>query len=176
MSIFESKLQARVVRNMVLGSDRFYRPTKKKLRLFTSTGREILYPYHVLVNHGIIMKPRRKSFLFSKASLRSRNRSSLSGIEEDDSDFSRLKTTCDNFIFGEKWAYFEKWPIPQIYASNLSGKKKLLAFSMSFNEPDYFEDPFSNPNSSSISLSRSTTVSWWLIVLNCLFLFYALCD
>lgn len=158
LSLFNSKIQGRVVRNIILDSDRFYQPDKRKLRLFTSTGREIFYPYHILVEYGIILKPRRKSFLFSKPkTLRSQ---SLTDIEEL-TDHEKIVTACDNFIFAEKWAYFEKWPMPQVYATNLSGNKCLRSFSINFTNPN--RDRVSN-SKRSVSISSSSTVSCYTYI------------
>lgn len=113
--------QERIVYGIIFDSEMFYQPTKRKLKMFTSTGTKIIYPRSTVGGGGVaaddlkIIK-KNKSFLHSKS-----QQSNASGGGEREklwrfhqklkliiqSHYSDLKKSCTDLIFAEKFSYFE---------------------------------------------------------------------
>lgn len=108
-SLFDAKLLSHTVAHMILDSDRFYRPNRQPLRLYTSTGRRIYYPKHVLkkfgVDEGVHVKNR--SFLHSH-SVATTTTSSYHEVEDAarQSELKRVAYTTEKFLLFERQSLF----------------------------------------------------------------------
>lgn len=104
--------QERIVNGIIFDSEIFYQPNKRKLKYFTSTGTKIIYPRFVKQSSDDELKiiKKNKSFLHSKSCVDDGNfglnfHKKLNLIIK--SHYSDLKKSSTDFIFAEKFSYFE---------------------------------------------------------------------
>lgn len=104
--------QERIVNGIIFDSEMFYQPNKRKLKYLTSTGTKIIYPRCVKQSDELKIK-KNKSFLHSKiCQVNFGEREKLWNFHKNlnliiKSHYSDLKMLSTDFIFTEKFSYFE---------------------------------------------------------------------
>lgn len=160
--------QERIVNGIIFDSEMFYQPNKRKLKYFTSTGTKIIYPRCVKQSDDLKIK-KNKSFLHSKScDVNFGEREKLWHFHRKlnliiKSHYNDLKKLNSDFIFAEKFSYFE----PNFTGSFKTRHKNVKSNSLSYPSKIYVENI-------SRSISVKHLVSSFVVALLCFLAFLSL--
>lgn len=143
MSVYESPVQfnfsrmrhidpiteERIVTGIILDSDRFYSPEKRKLKRFTSSGRKIVYPLYILrrMKQENFHK-RNKSFLYSGTVKDRECGSNCDDYDDDDDEVFTSDGGLSVIPITEKFIFMEKLSYSNYYQNRNSKPQRVVSF------------------------------------------------